>query len=174
MKGKLVLVLGVLLFLGFIVPAFGQESDFDYLDQLLVFRTGRNFFANRWKHSQYNGPFSDRNNRIYHYGIGMFADGDYTSGIGFAEYQINGAYSRFEATLALEKTWTNGDYGTTRFIIYADGIEIYNVSFNSSSEPENISVVIPENTNLLRLEVDQLSGPRGTHGAIWGVAILRK
>lgn len=156
------------------VPAFGQESGFAYLDHLLVYRTGKNFSLNRWYDKQYTGPFSDKNNRIYNYGIGMWSDNGARSGIGYAEYQINGAYSLFEATLALEKSWLDGDYGTTRFVIYADGTEIYNVRFTTSSEPKSISVPIPKDTELLRLEVEQINGQRGTHGAIWGLAVLKK
>jgi len=171
MKKSFVLVFSVLLF---IVPAFGQENDFAYLDHMLVYRTGNNFFINRVVHSQYTGPFTDKNGKVYNYGIEMWSDSGSSSGRGFAEYIINGAYSRFEATLALEKIWLNGDMGTTRFIIYADGNEIFNSRFNSSSEPQNISVVIPANTQLLRLEVEQIGGSGGTHGAIWGHAILKK
>jgi hypothetical protein len=158
----------------FIVPVFGQENGFAYLDHLMVYRTGTNFHVNRWYDAQYKGPFADKNNRIFNYGIGMYSDNGARSGTGFAEYQINGAYSLFESTLALEKIWLDGDMGTTRFIIYADGNEIYNVRLNSSSEPVNISIAIPGNTNLLRLEVEQINGSRGTHGAIWGLAVLKK
>jgi hypothetical protein len=164
----------ILLVSWFIVPVFGQESDFAYLDHLMVYRTGKAFHINRWNDSQHAAPFVDKNDRIYNYGIGMWSDNGSSSGIGYAEYQINGAYSLFEATLALEKAWVGENMGTTRFILYADGNEIYNVRLNSSSEPVVISVAIPGNTNLLRLEVEQLSGSRGTHGAIWGLAILRK
>jgi hypothetical protein len=163
-----------LLIFWFIIPVFGQENDFAYLDHLMVYRTGKNFHINRWRSDQVPGPFTDKNNRIYNYGIGMWSDSGSSSGIGYAEYQLNGAYSLFEAILALEKGWLNGNYGTTRFILYADGNEIYNVRFNSSSEPVNISVAIPSNTNLLRLEVEQMGGSGGTHGAIWGLAILKK
>jgi hypothetical protein len=171
MKKRFVLAFLVVSFFGFILPVFGQDEDFAYLDHILVYKTGKNFFINRVVHDQYTGPFTDKNGKIYSYGIEMWSDG---SGIGFAEYMINGAYSHFEATLALEKAWLEGDMGTTRFIIYVDGTEIYNVRFTSSSEPRNISVIIPANTQLLRLEVEQISGSRGTHGAIWGHAILRK
>jgi hypothetical protein len=164
----------ILLVLGFIVPVFGQEIDFAYLDHLTVYKTGKNFTINRWYHEDVPGPFTDKNDRIYNYGIGMWSDNGGSSGIGYAEYQLNEAYSLFEATLALEKGWLNGDFGTTRFIIYADGNEIYNVRFNSSSEPVNISVAIPSGTTLLRLEVEQMAGSGGTHGAIWGLAILKK
>jgi hypothetical protein len=157
-----------------IVPVFGQENDFAYLDHLMVYRTGENFHINRWNHDQYKGPFTDKNNRTYNYGIGMWSDSGARSGVGYVEYQINGVYSLFESILALEKEWLDGDFGTTRFIIYADGNEIHNVRLTSSSEPVNISVGIPRNTNLLRLEVEQISGSRGTHGAIWGLAILKK
>jgi hypothetical protein len=154
-----------------------SESSFIYLDHLLVHTTGKNFHINRWRDEQHIGPFTDKNGRIYPYGIGMWSDNGSQSGIGYADYQINGAYSRFEATVALEKRWLNwqgNDMGTTRFILYADGIEIYNVRFNSSTEPENISVLIPSGTMLLRLEVEQINGAGGTHGAIWGLAILEK
>jgi hypothetical protein len=174
MKGKFCLVLGVLLIFGFITPVFGQDDNFAYLDHLVVYRTGKFLFVNRVLHEQYTGPFTDKNGRIYNYGIEMWADANGGSGVGYAEYLINGAYSRFEATLALEKVWLEGDMGTTRFIIYADGTEIYNVRLISSSEPQNISVVLPDNTQLLRLEVEQIAGSGGTHGAIWGLAILRK
>jgi hypothetical protein len=167
-------VLMFLLVFGFAVPVFGQEADFAYMDHLLVYRTGKNFFVNRWHEDGSTTPFSDKNDRVFNYGIGMWSDNGARSGTGYAEYQINGEYSRFEATLALEKKWLNGDTGTTRFIIYADENEIYNVRFNASSEPANISVAIPENTSLLRLEVEQMNGSNGTHGAIWGHAILRK
>jgi hypothetical protein len=168
------MVLGVLLIFGFIGPVFGQDDNFAYLDHLVVYRAGNNFFVNRVRHNQYTGPFTDKNGKIYSYGIEMWADSDSGSGVGYAEYLINGAYSRFEATLALEKVWLEGDMGTTRFIIYADGTEIYNTRFISSSEPKDISVVIPDNTRLLRLEVEQIAGSKGTHGAIWGLAVLRK
>ena len=174
MKNKWIVVFGFLFVFGIIAPVFGQEANFAYLDHLLVYKTGKYFYVNRWQHDQYTGPFSDKNGRMYTYGIGMFSDNSYESGLGYAEYLINGAYSRFDATLALEKKWIDGDYGTTRFIIYADGIEIYNKRFISSSEPEDISIVIPRNANLLRIEVEQIRGPRGTHGAIWGLAILKK
>lgn len=179
MKKKWIFVLGYFFILGIITPVFGQETDFVYLDHLLVYRTGQNFHINRWHDIQYTGPMTDKNNKIYNYGIGMFSDNYDRSGIGYAEYQINRAYSLFEATLALEKgpqnnSWITGDMGTTRFIIYADGVEIYNVRLISSSEPIKISVVIPKNTNLLRLEVEQIAGTGGTHGAIWGFAILKK
>jgi hypothetical protein len=173
MKKRFVLAFSVLLFFGFILSVFGQDGDFAYLDHMLVYRTGKNFFVNRMAHDQYTGPFTDKNGKIYSYGIEMWADSN-SSGVGYVEYLINGAYSRFEATLALEKVWLEGDMGTTRFIIYADGTEIYNAKFISSSEPQNISVVIPDNTQLLRLEVEQIAGSRGSHGAIWGLAILRK
>jgi hypothetical protein len=163
-----------LLVFWFIIPVFGQDSDFAYLDHLVVYRTGENFHINRWSHSQYTGPFSDKNSGIYSYGIGMFSDADARSGVGYAEYAINGTYSLFEATLALEKVWLGDNMGTTRFIIYADGIELYNVRLNSSSEPENISVTIPQGTNLFRIEVEQMAGSGGTHGAIWGHAVLKK
>jgi hypothetical protein len=162
-----VLVFGVL------GPVFGQEDDFAYVDHLLVYRTGKNFFVNRWHEDESTSPFSDKNDRTYTYGIGMWSDNGASSGIGYAEYQIDGTYSLFEATLALDKRWINGDRGTTRFIIYADGEEIYNVRFNSSSEPRDIRVALPEATQLLRLEVEQITS-RGTHGAIWGHAVLKK
>jgi hypothetical protein len=158
----------------FIVPIFGQENDFAYLDHLLVYRTGKNFYVNRWNYEQYTGPFTDKNNRIFNYGIGMWSDDGAGSGVGYAEYQINGDYSLFETTVALEKKWVNGDYGTTRFLIYVDGVEIYNTRLNSSSEPVNVRVAIPRGTKLLRLEVEQVAGRSGSHGAIWGHAILRK
>ena len=164
----------VLLVFWFVVPIFGQDNTFEYLDHILVYRTGRFFYINRVLHNQYTGPFTDKNGRIYSYGIEMWSDADSGSGVGYAEYLINGAYSRFEATLALEKVWLEGDMGTTRFIIYADGTEIFNTRFNSSSEPQNISVAIPDNTQLLRLEVEQIAGSRGAHGAIWGLDLLKK
>jgi hypothetical protein len=157
-----------------IVPAFGQENDFVYLDHLMVYGTGKYFHVNRWHEDNHKAPFVDKNGRIYNYGIGMYSDNGSRSGIGYAEYQINGAYSLFESTLSLEKVWLDGDHGTTRFIIYADENEIYNVRLNSSSEPTNISVAIPENTSLFRIEVEQINGSVGTHGAIWGHAILKK
>ncbi|MDR1025004.1 MAG: NPCBM/NEW2 domain-containing protein [Treponema sp.] len=165
-------VLMFLLVFGFVVPVFGQETDFAYLDHLLVYRTGRYFFVNRWHDDTPTTPFSDKNDRVFNYGIGMWSDNGGRSGVGYAEYQMDGTYSLFETTLALDRRWL-GDRGTTRFIIYADENEIYNVRFNSSSEPVDISVAIPGNTNLLRLEVEQISNG-GTHGAIWGHAILRK
>jgi hypothetical protein len=174
MKKRFILVFSVVLFLGFVLPVFGHDGDFAYLDHMLVYRTGKNFYINRMNHNQYTGPFTDKSGKIYSYGIEMWSDSDSGSGTGFAEYMINGAYSRFEATLVLEKVWLEGDMGTTRFIIYADGTEIFNVKFISSSEPQNISVVIPSNTQLLRLEVEQIAGSRGSHGAIWGHAILKK
>jgi hypothetical protein len=174
MKKRFVLAFSVVLFFGFILPVFGQDGDFTYLDHMLVYRTGKNFFINRMTHDQYTGPFTDKNGKVYSYGIEMWSDTGSRSGTGFAEYMINGAYSHFEATLALEKAWLAGDMGTTRFIIYADGNEIYNVRFTSSSEPQNISVAIPANAQLLRLEVEQIGGSGGTHGAIWGHAILKK
>jgi hypothetical protein len=167
----------VLLIFGFIVPAFGQETGFAYLDHLLVYETGKAFHVNRFYDDQSTSPFTDKNDRVYTYGIGMWSDNGAESGVGYAEYQISGEYSLFEATLALDKRWLvyqGRDMGTTRFILYADGTEIYNVKMNSSSEPIDISVIIPEGTMLLRLEVEQISGPGGTHGAIWGHAILRK
>ena len=163
-----------LLVFWFIVPVFGQETDFAYLDHLLVHNAGKNFHVNRFHDNQYTGPFTDKNGRIYAYGIGMWSDNGASSGVGYAEYQINGAYSRFEATLALEKSWLDGDFGTTRFNLYADGTEIYTTRMNSSSEPIDISIIIPNGTMLLRLEVEQISGSRGTHGAIWGHVILKK
>ena len=174
MKRRFVLTFSVVLFLGIIFPIFGQEIDFVYLDHLLVYRTGKYFHVNRWHRDGYAGPFTDKNGRIYAYGIGMYADGGGNSGgVGYAEYQINGAYSLFEATLALAKEDLN-DRGSTRFIIYADGIEIYNSRFISSSEPQNISVAIPSGTILLRFEVEQLRGQGGIHLPIWGLAILKK
>ena len=167
----------VLLIFWFAVPIFGQDNIFEYLDHIPVYRTEGHLSINRWQSDQYKSHFSDKNNRTYTYGIGMYANEGGRSGVGFAEYQIDGAYSRFEATLALEKEWLvyqSRDMGTTRFILYADGTEIYNVRMNSSSDPVDISVTIPKSTKLLRLEIEQMAGPGGTHGAIWGLAILRK
>lgn len=142
----------------------------EYLDSMPCAAHGTYFYINSWKHSQKTGPFEDINRNVISRGIGIFSDSGYNSGVGYAEYDISTRRNcRFEADLGLEKVW-NGSHGSTTFIVKADGKEVYRAVFKDNEATRHIAIPLPPDTKRLRLEVDQVRGSTGTHGAIWGNA----
>ncbi|MEN6391158.1 MAG: tetratricopeptide repeat protein [Syntrophomonas sp.] len=142
----------------------------EYLDSLPCAAHGVNFHINSWKHSQKTGPFEDMSGNRISRGIGIWSDNGYNSGVGYAEYDISTRRNcRFEADLGLEKRW-NGSHGSTTFIIKADGKEVYSSVFKDNDASRHVNITLPADTKRLRLEVDQVRGSTGTHGAIWGNA----
>jgi Tfp pilus assembly protein PilF len=144
-----------------------------FLDNMTPISHGAYFYATEWKFFQKYGSFEDVNGIVYKNGIGMFSNNGYRSGIGYSEYFLNGNAKMFEADLALEKYWLNGDYGQTTFIVYCDGNILYKKQFVSETTPQHIKINIPAGSKILRIEVNQVAGTTGTHGAIWGNAFLQ-
>lgn len=68
-------------FIGFIVPVFGQENDFAYVDHLLIYRAGKYISIYQWRDEQFAAPFSDKNDKIYNYGIKIWSDNGARSGV---------------------------------------------------------------------------------------------
>jgi len=143
-----------------------------YLDNMFCNKHGTYICINQWINPQYDGPFGDRYGNIFERGIGMWSDNDAKSGKGYACYYLDKNYNYFEADLALEKRWINGDYGSTRFIVLCDNNEIFNEEFSNSSPTKHIKILLPKNTKVFEIEVEQFAGKAGTHGAIWGNAFL--
>lgn len=151
-------------------PVSAMSLGTHYLDSMSCISHGKFFYINKWTHYQKNGPFEDVQGIVFTRGIGIFSDQESRTGRGYAEYELNLSQKcTFEADLGIEKVWNDG-HGTTTCKVYADGKELYKSVFKDDDPTRKVSVQLPAGTKKLRIEVDDLQGPRGTHGTIWGNA----
>lgn len=153
-----------------------------YLDSIApIKKDSYSFCLNKWDADNTQVPFIDAHDTHFSRGLGMATDPSrFTDNhVASVKYHLKDRYSKFEADLGLMKIWTSigyqypdSDWGRTIFVVYADNELILSQEFVDSTPTEHISLDLPTDTKYLTLEIQQIRGSSGTHGAIWGNAVL--